>query len=320
MKHALSFSLVLVLFFVLMTPLSNLVHAQAITLPLIATDSASTKSADASSSASASEAATQAEIASVAAQLELTQRKDRDITESGGKQKGELVALLDNTPIQPLAWYNFLQHAIRNAVTKGVPANTIVLILLFPVITAIIAGSRHVIGLRGFGVYTPAVLSVAFVSTGIVSGVILFLVVLAAALLSKKVIQKLRLQYLPRTAMLMWSVSIAIFAFLLLAGEFGMTALYSMSIFTILIIMLLTENFMETQLASSQSEAIQLTLETLILAIFATFIIGSREIQSLVILHPELALLAVAVSNLIVGRYNGLRLLEYFRFRSLLEK
>lgn len=258
--------------------------------------------------------------ASAAAALQIAQRRDRDITETGGKQKGELVALLEETMIQPLSWYNFFQHAIRNAVSKGVPANTIVLILLFPVITSVIAGSRHVIGLRGFGVYTPAVLSVAFVSTGIISGVILFIIVLLTALVSKKLIQKMKLQYLPRTAMLMWAVSVAILAFLLLAGQLGMTALYSMSIFSILIIMLLTENFMETQLSSSQSEAIQLTVETLVLAMFCSFIIGSREIQSLVILNPELTMIAVAVANLIVGRYSGLRLIEYFRFRSLLEK
>lgn len=294
---------------------STKVAAQT-TVPLIsvATDSASTESAIATVSAEADS------NASVAAALQIAQRRDRDITETGGKQKGELAALLDESPIAPLSWHNFFQHAIRNAVNSGVPANTIVLVLLFPVITAIIAGSRHVIGLRGFGVYTPAVLSVAFVSTGIISGVILFLIVLLTALFSKKLIQKLHLQYLPRTAMLMWCVSLAILLFLLLVGFFGLTALYSMSIFTILIIMLLTENFMETQLSSSQSEAIQLTVETLVLAIFCSFIIGSREIQSLVILNPELTILAVAIANLVVGRYSGLRLLEYFRFRSLLEK
>lgn len=285
-----------------------------VTIPLEATTAASTASSTASESA-------QPDLsASAAAALQIVERRDRDITETGGKQKDELTALLDDTAVQPLGWNSFLQHAIRNAVAKGVPANTIVLLLLFPVITAIIAGSRHVIGLRGFGVYTPAVLSVAFVSTGIISGVIFFLIVLITALSSKKLVQKLKLQYLPRTAMLMWSVSVAILAFLLLAGQLGLTALYTISIFSILIIMLLTENFMETQLTSSQSEAIQLTLETLVLAIFCSFIIGSREIQSLVILNPELTLLAVAIVNLLVGRYSGLRLLEYFRFRSLLEK
>ncbi len=227
------------------------------TLPLIATDAASSMSAEASAAAEPNK------NASAEAALQIAERRDRDITETGGKQKGELAALLDDTTINPLSWYNFFQYAIRNAVNKGVPANTIVLILLFPLITSIIALSRHVIGLRGFGVYTPAVLSVAFVSTGITSGVLLFVIVLLTALLSKKLLKKLKLQYLPRTSMLMWAVSVAILAFLMLVGELGMTTLYSMSIFTILIIMLLTENFMETQLSSSQSEAIQLTVETL---------------------------------------------------------
>lgn len=304
-----AFSLVFLVLF------STKVSAQTtVPLVLVATDSAATDSALATASAE-----TDAN-ASVAAALQIAERRDRDITETGGKQKGELVALLEENPVGDLGWNNFFQHAIRNAVENGVPANTLVLVLLFPVITAIIAFSRHVIGLRGFGVYTPAVLSVAFVSTGIISGVILFMVVLLTALFSKRILQKLRLQYLPRTAMLMWCVSVAILAFLLLVGQFGLTALYSVSIFSILIIMLLTENFMESQLSSSQSEAIQLTFETVLLAIFCSFIIGSRQVQSFVILNPEIILISVAAANLLIGRYSGLRLIEYFRFRSLLEK
>jgi hypothetical protein len=293
------------------------VKAQVVPLvPVSPAATAASEAADATLSAQATPSAD----ATTAALLQIEQRRDRDITETGGKQKGELAALLDANPVTPLSWHNPFQHAVRNAVDKGVPANTLVLLLLFPVITAVIAGSRHIIGLRGFGVYTPAVLSVAFVSSGIISGVILFIVVLASALLSKKVIQKLKLQYLPRTAMLMWAVSLSILLFLLLMGQLGLTALYTMSIFTILIIMLLSENFMESQLASSQSEAVRLTFETVLLAIICSFIIGSRTMQAWVIIHPEFTIVAVAVANLLVGRYSGLRLMEYVRFRSILDK
>ena len=301
---------------------AGLVKAQTIQLePVLPSDATSaavdaTASADASASAAASESA----AASAAALLQLEQRRNRDITETESTQKDVLVALLESKSIDTLSWYNFFQHAIRRAVETGVPANTLVLVLLFPVITSVIAGSRHIIGLRGFGVYTPAVLSVAFVSSGVINGVVLFLLVLTAALASKKVIQKLKLQYLPRTAMLMWAVSVAILLFLLLAGQFGLTGLFTMSIFTILIIMLLSENFMESQLASSQSEAVQMTFETVLLAIICSFIIGSHAVQAAVILHPEVTIFGVAVANLLVGRYSGLRLLEYLRFRSILQK
>src|SRR5262249_30306777 len=122
---------------------------------------------------------------SAAVERKIQEKTDKDITETSGKTKDKLVEILDKHPISPITWHNFLQHAIRRAISNGLPANLIVIILLFPLITSIISFSRHVIGLKGFGVYTPAVLAVAFVSTGIVNGMLLFLIILVAAMVMK---------------------------------------------------------------------------------------------------------------------------------------
>jgi len=279
--------------------------ATASALPEIATDSAT---------------ATDSAVATPSAIIEqVLQKNDKDITETTSTQKDKLIEILDKNPVQPLSWYNFLQHGIRRAISNGVPANIIVLILLFPLITSVISFSRHVIGLKGFGVYTPAVLAVAFVSTGIVNGILLFVIVLLAALLMRKLLSRLNLQYLPRTAMLLWGVSLITLAVLIGASFSQFSSLFIINIFPLLIIMLLTENFMESQLASSQSEALQLTIETLVTAVVCSLIIGSDLIQKYVILQPELTLLIVAMVNIIVGRYAGLRLLEWVRFRSVID-
>ncbi len=278
-------------------------------MELVATDSA-TPSAQATESATASQTAS----------LVIQEKKDKDITETGGKQKDKLVMLLEENPVTNPSPLNILQRAIRTSVENGVPANTIVLLLIFPIVSFFIAFSRHMIGLRGFGVYTPAVLAVAFVSTGIFNGITLFLIVLATTMIARKVMRHLKLQYLPRTAMMMWAVSIGVLLFLLTTGFFGMSVFYSLNIFTILIIMLLSENFMETQLMSSQSEAIRLTVETIFLATISSFLIASTTIQQAVILNPELTLIIVAFLNIAVGKYSGLRLLEYLRFKDIIEK
>jgi diacylglycerol kinase len=75
---------------------------------------------------------------------------------------------------------------------------------------------------------------------------------------------------------------------------------------------------METQLFSSQKEAFQITFETLAVAVLCSFIVGSEEIQKFIILRPELILIGVALVNLAIGKYTGLRILEYFRFRNLI--
>ena len=113
------------------------------------------------------------------------------------------------------------------------------------------------------------------------------------------------------------SVSVAILALMLIASVYSINFIINISIFPLLIIILLTENFMETQLFSSQKEALQITFETLLIAILCSLIIGSEVLQKFVILRPELTLVGVALINLAIGKYTGLRFLEYLRFRNL---
>lgn len=273
-------------------------------------------------STDSAEATDSSRLASPSAEVveRIREKTEEDITQPTETQKSKLASYLDENPPGPLSWHNALQYAIRNSVEKGLPANIVVLILLFPVITMVIAASRHVIGLEGFGIYIPAVLSVAFVSTGLTTGVVTFAAVLLAGVLSRKVVRRLRMPYLPRTAMLLWSVSFIMLLLLISAALLNLVSLLSINIFPLLIIMLLTENFMETQLFTSQKKAIRLTFETLLIASLLGFFIGLESVQRFVIVHPEITLLSVFALNLAIGRFKGLRFLEYFRFRSLLER
>jgi len=250
----------------------------------------------------------------------IKKKTDEDITQPTQKQKSKLATYLEETPIGPLSWNNFLQHAIRNAITQGVTANVIVLVLLFPLIASLIGASRHMIGLRGFGIYIPAVLAVALVSTGIVEGMIIFGAIVVLALLAKKILKKTKLAYLPRTALLLWTVSMGIFGVLLLAPSLGLVTLMSINIFPILILMLLAENFLDAQARSKQSEAVALTIETLALAFVSSLLFRWEFLQKLALTEPELLILAIVAINIIIGRFAGLRLKEWFRFRSLIEE
>lgn len=258
--------------------------------------------------------------ASAAAKLEekIKEKQAVDITETSGEQKSKLAAVLDQNPIDSLNWHNFLQHLIRDAVKKGLPANIIVILLLFPLVVSIIAASRHIVGLRGFGIYIPAVLSVALVSTEMIIGLIIFIAVLLSATLTRKLVSRLKFPYLPRNAMILWGVSVVILGLLILSSHLALFDLLTINIFPILILILLSENFLESQLFNSQKEALSITLETLLISLICSLIISQEIVQQFVILHPELTLFGTAVLNFLIGRYTGLRLLEYTRFRSLL--
>jgi hypothetical protein len=270
----------------------------------------------------AAEVTTPSAEATVSAETaeKIKEKKDQDLTEATGEQKGKLVRYLEENPLTNPSWYNILEQAIRSAVSKGVPPNVIVLVLLFPLIASFIAASRHVIGLRGFGIYIPAVLSVALVSTGIIEGLSIFLVIVFAAIPAKNILSRFKFPYLPRTALLIWFVSLAILGLLLLAPVLNVVTLMTVNIFPILILVLVTENFLDAQSRTKPADAFALTLETIGLAFLSSLFLKWEALQRFALVEPELLIILTVLINLLVGKFTGLRLTEYFRFRSLMEE
>lgn len=208
---------------------------------------------------------------------------------------------------------NIFQQLIRQAIISGVSIETIVLLLLLPLVVSVVAAARHFIGFRGFGILIPATISVVLAATGIVNGILVFLTILAVATFARIVLRKLKLQYLPRMAVVLWFVCL---------GVLGMIFIFptTISIFPILILILLAENFIEVQIERSFREAVQLTFETLIIALAGWLVLSFKTLQQFALTRPEIVILIPLVFNIILGRFTGLRLLEHWRFRRLLER
>ena len=209
----------------------------------------------------------------------------------------------------------FLQYAIAQAVARGVPENTMVLLLLFPLVATLIAAARHFVGLRGFGVFTPAVVSIVFLATGLPLGISLFLGILGFAMLGRMLLKRLRLQYLPQLAMLVWIMSIGMMFLFVFVPSLG-----NIGIFPILLLVLLTETFISAQISHGIKSAARMTIETLALAIISYLLMSAHQTQTWVLTHPELTMAGLFGTNILLGQFTGLRMLEYWRFRSLLRK
>ena len=78
---------------------------------------------------------------------------------------------------------------------------------------------------------------------------------------------------------------------------------------------LLTEEFIRTQLSKSKKEALRLTVGTLLLAIFGATLMKTGWLRDFVLEYSEIVILTVIVVNIIVGRYGGIRLTEIKRFK-----
>lgn len=267
-----------------------------------------------------SEATISGEVATPSGIVERRVEEKTDLTQPTSETKDKLEKLLEENPVGELTWHNFLRHGVIQAVKNGVPVNTVVLILLFPLIVAMVTAARHLIGIRGAGILTPALLAVAFLATGVWAGVALFVTILLVTLLGRSVLKSFKLQYLPRISLLLWLVSLGVFLTLFAASIWHIEELVRIGIFPILILMLLSETFIDIQQGRSASEARALIFQTFILAMISSLILSSESIQRAVLLWPELIFFGVAIFDLFMGRYTGLRLSEYLMYRGIVKE
>lgn len=244
-----------------------------------------------------------------------------DITQKSTESLGPLEKLLKNQSVGATWPFNPVKNAIRASVAAGVPANTIVLLLLLPIVTFVIAFSRNVVGIRGFGIFLPAALSVVFVATGPVMGIVLFLVIVTVATLVRMALRrfKVKLQYLPKMSFILWAVVIGVLGVLFLAPVLNFPSLANVSIFAVLILILLAEEFSRVQLGKSVKTAVNLTFETLVLSLISYIVLILQPLRQFVLLNPEISLLLTAGLDLILGKYTGLRVMEFYRFRKLIK-
>lgn len=212
-----------------------------------------------------------------------------------------------------------MSSLIQQIINFGVSEGTLALILMLPVVATFIAFCRQIIGIRGLGIYITLIIAYAFVVTRLKYGLVIFLVVIITGSLARLLIKKIRLSYLPRMAMILATVAFAIFLMFLLGSYFNIEGLQIISIFPILIMILMVERFVAVQIERGQRMAIFLTLETLFLALVAYFIINWSWLQQVLLRYPIRSFLILFFFNLLLGKWTGLRVTEYFRFKELME-
>jgi hypothetical protein len=205
---------------------------------------------------------------------------------------------------------HFLRQGVSLAQGAGLADSAIAAFLLLPLATAFIAAARYLIGLRGLGLFIPIMFSVVFLLVGLPSGLGLFLLIVATATLVRFLLHGLKIHYLARLALVIWFVSLTVFLF---ANTFDFQLL------PLMILVLLSENLVEIQISQGSRRALRLTLETLLLAIICFGLFSWPFLQRFALGEPELLLLATLLINLLVGRFAGMRLLEYQRFGGLLK-
>lgn len=207
-------------------------------------------------------------------------------------------------------------------INYGLPLETVVLLLMLPIIVTLVAFFRQVIGIKAFGIYTPSIVTFAFLAfdpKGIKYGIAIFASVILVGMLSRFLLKNFRLLYLPRVALTLTIVAFAILGILVLGGSLNRTGLASVSIFPLLIMITLVEKFVATQIEKGDKTAIILAAETLGMSLIGYAIARWDILITLILTHPWMVLITVPI-NIWLGKWSGLRLSEYLRFRKVFDQ
>lgn len=223
-------------------------------------------------------------------------------------------------PVEKWNGINSFRWMIKMAIERGVSTNTIVLLLLLPLIATLVSFLHYVVGLSGYGIFMPTMIAVAFLATGFFGGLLLFALILIISLLGNMILKKLKIHFWPARAINLMFISIAVFVLMLLTSFVNLIDISEISIFPILFMILLSEEFVRTQLVKSKKEAKKLMIGTIVLAMVGAIVMNFGGIQNLVLKYPGWIVLVVVVANLVIGNYSGIRLTEIKRFKGAIRQ
>jgi len=195
--------------------------------------------------------------------------------------------------------------------------NLLRIILLLPVGVLIVIFFRNVVGITTFGTFHPALIAVAFRGSGLAWGLGLYLSVLVFGMGVRLALNRVELLHTPRLSIMLIFVVIFMVVVTYVSVQSGVLEPAHVSMFPIAILAITIESFFTKSVELGLRQALSVMLQTLVViaAVYAT--LDSHFLQTLVFGFPEL-LLSVTAGYLVLGRFVGMRLSEYRRFRWLL--
>ena len=189
-------------------------------------------------------------------------------------------------------------------------------LLMIPIGAIVIVFMRNFVGVMTFGTFLPVLVALAFRETRLISGVLLFALLVSAGLAVRFYLERLRLLLVPRLAAILTVVVLLMLFFSLIFHRLGIDTGLSVALFPMVILTMVIERMSIVWDERGPIEAIKGGLGTLMVAMLAYVVMGIDLLEHLVFVFPEL-LLPLLAGFLLAGRYTGYRLTELARFSAL---
>ncbi|MGC1510943.1 hypothetical protein FT643_02490 [Ketobacter sp. MCCC 1A13808] len=193
------------------------------------------------------------------------------------------------------------------------------IILMVPLGALVIVILRNLVGLATFGTFMPVLIALAFRETSLMWGVILFTALVIVGLTLRLYLEKLKLLLVPRLAAVLTIVIMLIAFFSIISVQLELERGLSVALFPVVILAMTIERMSIVLEENGTQEAIKLGMGSMFSAIIGYLVMTNPQLGHIIFVFPECLLIVLAIT-LVLGRYTGYRLLELWRFRSLIKE
>ena len=193
------------------------------------------------------------------------------------------------------------------------------LILMIPLGALIVSIFRNVVGVSTFGTFMPVLIALAFRSTRLWWGLLLFIVVIALGLGSRWAMDRLKLLVVPRLSVIATVLVIILAAGAVIGQHLGVYRVMAVALFPMIIMTMTVERLSIILMERGAREALTVSGGTLIVSLCTYVVMSIRLIEDFMFAFPE-CLFALIGLQIIIGRYTGYRLFEYVRFAAFRKK
>lgn len=199
----------------------------------------------------------------------------------------------------------------------GISQNLLKTILMIPLGALVTVIFRNVIGVATFGTFLPALIAAAARETGLLWGAVGFVMIVLVSAMLRQVLDWLQLLHSPKMAILLTFVVMIMLGMTVLGVNLGYFDLAHVTLFPIALLAITAERFAIIDTEQGFLSAIGITFNTLLVIAAAYAVMNSLFLQSLVLAFPETLLIVIAL-NLWLGKWVGMRVTEFVRFRKLI--
>ena len=243
--------------------------------------------------------------------------QEKLVSVTGGKQVNNKISIsLNKEPaLLGAIWREQQENPVLHKLSLfGLPLETQSVyqaLLTIPIGVFLLLIIKNIIGIKTLGTFTPVLIALAFREIPLVLGLFLFSLIVGLGLIIRFYLEYLKLSRTPRLTAVLIIVVFLIGIISMTSFRFGIYQGLSVTLFPMVILAMVIEKMSIVWEKRGPIDALQKGLGSLMVATFVYLVMDMEIIKHHVLMFPELLLILLS-ATIVLGRYSGPHLLDWF--------